>query len=88
MQGACVIAVLAALAVPLSSLMVAQSTADVSATGLSVAADSSVDQAADVSTAEASETSSAVTALMAGSAVGPSRGAVVDPRHPASAFIP
>jgi hypothetical protein len=82
-QGVCVVAVLAAIAVPLSSLMIAQTTVDLPVSAAPQAIDTS-----DVVTAEASETSSAVSALMAGSAVGPSRGAVVAPRHPASAYVP
>lgn len=78
-QGACVVAVLAALGVPLSSLMVAQTVEPAAHVTPSVA---------DVTNVEASETSSAVSALMAGSAVGPARGCIVAPRHPASAYLP
>ena len=83
-QGVCVVAVLAAIAVPLSNLMVAETTADMTARAVSPA----VSVATDAAEAEASETTAAISALMAGSAVGPSRGAVVAPRHPASAYVP
>jgi hypothetical protein len=75
-QGLCVIAVLALMAIPLSNLMMAQTQ---TATELAPAT---------VETTQSAETSSAVSALMAGSAVGPSRGASLMPRHPASAFVP
>ncbi len=76
LQLFCVVAVLAVIAIPLSNLMMAQ-------------ADTSVEPVqATVETTQSAETSSAVSALMAGSAVGPSRGARLTPRHPASAFIP
>ncbi|MCP4189930.1 MAG: hypothetical protein GY768_04810 [Planctomycetaceae bacterium] len=73
-QVVCVVAVLAAIAIPLSNLMVSETTAD-----------STMPAVVDV---QATEASSAVSALMAGSAVGPARGAVLMPRHPASAFVP
>ncbi len=82
-QGACVVAVLAAIAIPLSNLMVAETTAETTSPSALNAP-----SAVDVAEAEASETSSAVSALMAGSAVGPSRGASIAPRHPASAYVP
>lgn len=79
-QGVCVVAVLAAVGVPLSALMVGQTSAETTA-AISVAE-------VDVTGVESSESSSAVSALMSGSAVGPPRGCVVAPRHPASAYIP
>ena len=79
-QGVCVVAVLAAVGVPLSALMVGQTSAETTA-AISVAG-------VDVTGVESSESSSAVSALMSGSAVGPPRGCVVAPRHPASAYIP
>jgi hypothetical protein len=75
-QMLCVIAVLAMIAIPFSNLMMAQTDAAVELTP------------ATVETTQSAETSSAVSALMAGSAVGPSRGASLMPRHPASAFVP
>jgi hypothetical protein len=77
-QAVCLMAVLAVLAIPLSNLMVGQTSVSSSAVSSSTAAD--LDQS--------SGGSSAVSALMAGSAVGPSRGARLSPRHPASAFVP
>ena len=77
-QAVCLIAVLAALAIPLSSLMVGQTSAPSSAVSSSTAVE--LDQSPDGA--------SAVSALMAGSAVGPSRGGRLEPRHPASAFVP
>ena len=82
-QGVCVVAVLAAIAIPLTGLMVAQSPVVVPSNGISQAAE--VNEVSQVASAEAS---SAVSALMAGSAVGPPRAARVSPRHPATAFIP
>jgi Tfp pilus assembly major pilin PilA len=78
-QAACVIAVLTAVAVPLSNVMVAKGTV----ADATLATDTDV-----VELSQSAETTSAISALMAGSAVGPSRGAVVDPRHPATAFVP
>ncbi len=75
-QAICVLAVLAALSIPLSSLMVEHS--DASAP-LAPAAAVQLDQA---------PSSSPVSALMAGSAVGPTRGGTLKPRHPASAYVP
>lgn len=75
-QAACVVVVLAVLAIPLSGLMVGQSDASVSATS---AAPAELEQASSASP---------VSALMAGSAVGPSRGGTLKPRHPASAYVP
>lgn len=80
-QGVCVVAVLAAVGVPLSALMVGQTSAETTAAISRVAE-------VDVTGVESSESSSAVSALMSGSAVGPPRGCVVAPRHPASAYIP
>lgn len=82
-QGLSVVAVLAVVAIPLANLMVAQSAAGVTADITTQAA-----VATPVAEVQASETGSAVSALMAGSAVGPSRGAVLALRHPASAYIP
>ncbi len=73
-QGLCLVVVLAGLAIPLSGLMVGET----STTTAVPAAE--LDQASDAT--------SPVSALMAGSAVGPSRGATLNPRQPASAFIP
>lgn len=77
-QAVCLIAVLAALAIPLSGLMVGQTSATSSAVPGSTSVD--LDQSPDGS--------SAVSALMAGSAVGPSRGGSLNPRNPATAYQP
>lgn len=76
-QAACVLAVLAVIAIPLSNLMVAKTTAETTQAATT----------SEVVEAEAAD-ASAVSALMSGSAVGPSRGAELNLRHPASAFVP
>lgn len=72
------IAALAVVAVPLSNLMVADTP---------VAPVQTAAQSATIETSDA-EASSAVSSLMAGSAVGATRGSIIAPRHPASAFVP
>ncbi len=79
-QGACVAIVLALVAIPLSNLMVAQTSVP-STSEVSVLSDTA--PAAEMGQAEGS---SSVSALMAGNAVGAE--AVIDLRHPASPFIP
>ncbi len=76
-QALCLVVVLAALAIPLSGLMVGDTGA---ASAVPTAPAAELDQASDAA--------SPVSSLMAGSAVGPSRGAALRPRHPASAFVP
>ena len=76
-QAACVVAVLAVIAIPLSNLMVA------------TAANTDFVQSTDAGDIDqTAESVSAVSALMAGATVGPSRGGSLNPRHPASAYVP
>lgn len=79
-QAACVVAVLAVIAIPLSNLMVASSTAATNTDFVPATNAVDMDQSA--------ESVSAVSALMAGATVGPPRGGSLRPRHPASAYVP
>jgi hypothetical protein len=89
-RGACLVAVLAILAIPLANLMVAQTAVSESVTGQ---VDNDFATAANELSASATPMSegdggSAVSALMAGNAVGLPISSVIDLRHPASAFVP
>jgi hypothetical protein len=69
------------MAVPMWNLMIAGTPAG-AATGVAAPAN----DVAEI--AQSEDNGSSVSALMAGSTVGPVRGCILAPRHPASAFVP
>jgi len=83
-QGVLVVLALALIAIPLSRLMVASSST-VSDVPSSIRVQP---PSVSIEATDAAEVSSPVSSLMAGSAVGPTRGAILAPRNPASAFVP
>ena len=82
-RAACMIALLAMVAIPLSNLLVSQ---DAPSTMVSDVEETGWVKTGLVKTGSAD--TSAVSALVSGTAVGPARGALLNLRHPASAFVP
>ena len=82
-RTACMIVMLAMVAIPHSNLLVSQ---DAPATMISEVDETGTFETDLVTTGAAD--ASAVTVLVSSTAVGPARGGLLNLRHPASAFVP